>query len=129
MKFLFLLALLCTHSAFAAPKKKAPAPALVPAGGVSTVSSLPDTNACAQMALAAVYAAQKSYEAEYKRFGATFNDIGYASEGGACEKNWDLSLRLFNGATEFLAEATHRGNGETWVINQRKELRQTREPK
>lgn len=117
MKLALLFAYLLAPAAFA----------LTPAAGNSL--SMPDTNACAKVALASVYAGQKSYEAEYKRFGATFADIGYAPEGGPCQKMWDLSMRLFNGATEFRAEAVHRGNGETWEINQRKEMKQTQAPR
>ena len=85
-----------------------------------------ETNSCAKIALSAIYGAERSYESEYERFSDSFADIGYAPEPGKCV-TWSASLRLFDGGREFLATAVKSDTGETWTINQRKELRQENE--
>jgi len=86
-------------------------------------------SSCAKVSLSAIYGGQKSYWSEYERYGATLEEIGYSPEEGPCKNNWEATIRLFNGAKEFLAESIHKKTGETWTINEKKTLTQTHAPK
>jgi len=81
---------------------------------------------CAKVGLAAIYGAEKSYHSEYDSYSDSFGAIGYEPEKGQCE-TWQGSVRVFNGGKAFLATYTKPSTGETWNINEKKELRQEHE--
>lgn len=85
-----------------------------------------ESSRCAQVGLSAIYAAEKSYHSEYETYSSSFSEIGYVPEGLQC-KTWEASVRIFNGGQEFLATYTRPATGESWEINEKKELRQTAE--
>jgi hypothetical protein len=105
---LFFQMALATTLGFAAP-----APA----------KKVPDNTSCAKMSLSAMYGAEKSYYSEYNVYSDTYDDIGFSPEPGECP-SWSGSIRLFSGGQEFLATYTKPSTGETWTINEKKELRQ-----
>jgi hypothetical protein len=82
-----------------------------------------DGSPCAKSSLSAMYGAEKSYYSEYNAYADTYDDIGFSPEPGECP-GWEGSIRLFNGGQEFLATYTKASTGETWTINEKKELRQ-----
>lgn len=78
---------------------------------------------CAKVSLSAIYSAEKAYHAEYDKFSESYQDIGFEPDLTEC-KDWEGSLRVFNGGQEFLATYTKSSTGESWTINEKKELHQ-----
>lgn len=89
---------------------------------VSFAAEAVATANCARVSLSAIYGAEKSYHAEYEKFSESYQDIGFEPDTKECPE-WDGSVRVFNGGQEFLATYTKRGTGETWTINEKKELK------
>lgn len=85
-----------------------------------------ESSKCAQAGLSAIYGAERSYHSEYEVYSSSLSDIGYVPEESQC-KTWKASVRIFNGGQEFLATYAKATTGETWEINEKKELRQTAE--
>ena len=94
-----------------------------PAHAGSVAIEGPPTAHCAKMSLSAIYGAEKSYQSEYDKFSESFSEIGFEPDLHEC-KEWRGSIRVFDGGREFLATYTLPGTGETWTINEKKELRQ-----
>lgn len=82
----------------------------------------PATN-CARTSLSSIYGAEKAYHAEYERFSESYQDIGFEPDPKECP-GWQGSVRVFNGGQEFLATYTNSSTGESWQINDKKEIRQ-----
>jgi hypothetical protein len=88
----------------------------------SAAESAPAAN-CARVSLSAIYGAEKSYHSEYEKFSESYQDIGFEPDQKECP-DWEGYVRVFNGGQEFLATYTKPSTGETWTINEKKELRQ-----
>lgn len=78
---------------------------------------------CARVSLSAIYGAEKSYHSEYEKFSESYQEIGFEPDTRECP-DWEGSVRVFNGGQEFLATFTKPSTGESWTINEKKELRQ-----
>ena len=88
------------------------------AGEISAVE-----RSCGRMMISSIYAAEKSYEAERGRFSDSFREIGFEKIKDPGCHDWTIEIRLFNGATEFLATASH-PKGIRFMINEKKQLKE-----
>lgn len=82
-----------------------------------------EDSSCAKHSLSAIYSAEKSYHSEFDTYSESFEAIGFSPEAGECQ-SWQGSVRVFGSGQEFLATYTKSDTGESWTINEKKELRQ-----
>lgn len=81
---------------------------------------------CPPYTLTMILANQQLHLRNHERYSDSFEDIGFDPKFESC-KEWDASIRLFNGGKEFLATYTDSITGETWTISEKDDLQQTSE--
>lgn len=81
---------------------------------------------CPPYTLTQILSNQQLHLSNHQQFSDSFEEIGFDPKFESC-KEWEASIRLFNGGKEFLAIYTNSATGETWTISEKDDLQQTNE--
>lgn len=81
---------------------------------------------CPPYTLTMILNNQQLHLKNHQRYSDSFEEIGFDPDFESC-KEWDASIRLFNGGKEFLATYTNSATGESWAISEKDDLQQTSE--
>ena|SRR5277367_3397320 len=74
----------------------------------------------AKVALAALYTAEKAYFSEHEMYSQNLLEIGFDDR----VDEWSIKAYTLGQEQRFVGVATSRLTGESWEINERKQLRQ-----
>lgn len=64
---------------------------------VFAASEAPVDKSCARMMLSSIYAAEKSYHAEFERYSDSLKEIGYEKPVDSSCNSWNVDIRIFQG--------------------------------
>jgi hypothetical protein len=81
---------------------------------------------CPPYTLTMIHENQQLHLKNHQRYSDSFSEIGFDPKFESC-KEWDASMRLFNGGKEYLATYTNTDTGEAWEITEKGDRKQTSE--
>lgn len=83
---------------------------------------------CPPYTLTMIQSNQQLHFQNHQRYSDSFEEIGFDPVFESC-KEWQTSMRVFNGGKEFLATYTNPTTGESWEITEKDDFKQTNEPR